>query len=204
MKDTKRLTFRKWQESDIGAVLAGLSENGKANGVARNIGIVGNFTEEHAKSYMAEAFLRSAITYAIALKNDDGTEGEVIGGTDIYWDAENKIKNSSNLWINHDAKYQNRGYGAEAYIEQVRYCFDELGATEMYERHLASNSVSERMQKKLGYKPVAKEIKFFGVEDVDVIISHLTKEDFHAALEKRKHLIERLQGKKNKIEDAGV
>jgi RimJ/RimL family protein N-acetyltransferase len=62
-----------------------------------------------------------------------------------------KIVTGTELWL--APEHRGKGYGAETLAAQAEYCFNELGATEIYDIIYNNNTASRAMAQRAGYLP---------------------------------------------------
>lgn len=175
--ESERLLFRKWELSDIDAIVEGLNDYD----TAKNLTIPYPYTEEHAKYFVNSHLNDDENTYyfAIVLKESN----KVIGGTNLVIRHDIK-KNKGGIWIN--KKYHGKGFGTEAWIARAKFAFETLNLTELENGFFEYNEISWKMQQKLGYKIVGKTKNFCPTLNSEVveIVTNLTKEDFYNSIQK--------------------
>lgn len=135
--ETKRLILRKWKESDIDQLTSGLNDPDIAN----RFGTKYPYTKEDARAYIHDALLHNKEKYAIVLKNNN----RIIGGCGLHFKNGNV---SESMWIS--TAYQNKGYGTEASIALVQYCFSKYDVLQLNSTIFETNIASQRMQEKIG------------------------------------------------------
>ena len=169
--ETERLILRPWLMSDADAIVDGISDFDTIKMLtapypyAKQDAIA--FLERRQKDNENQFY------FAITLKDS----GQVIGGTNLCLDKTNNT-NSGGIWLN--KKYQGKGYGTEAWAARAKFAFFELGLSELYNGYFEHNSISPKMQFKIGYKIVGEQEKFCPAigKNVKEIRTMLTKADF--------------------------
>jgi ribosomal-protein-alanine N-acetyltransferase len=152
--ETSRLTLRPWGEEDIEQLTLGLNDLELAKWLAF---VPHPYTTSHAKDWIrrcqeiSRASIRPmAYEFAVELR----PKRSVIGGVSlnkIDWEAGTA---GGGIWIaNH---CQRRGYGREAFEAKIRFAFCELGLSRLINGYFDGNEYSWAMQRKLGYRRVAK------------------------------------------------
>lgn len=83
---------------------------------------------------------------AIELKS----ERKVIGGVSLIRISPLHGTAGGGIWLN--AKYQDHGYGSEAFGEKIRFAFDDLGLRRLENGFFKGNHASRAMQERFGYR----------------------------------------------------
>ena len=148
--ETKRLILREWNKKDVNDLIDGLNDLQVSKWLAF---VPFPYTKKdaekwinHCKNNSKKGIKRNSYDFAIELKS----EKKVIGGVSL--DKINKFHGTATggIWIN--AKYQGYGYGAEAFLEKIKFAFDKLKLRKLENGFFKGNNSSFKMQKKLGYK----------------------------------------------------
>ena len=119
--DSQRLILRPYKDSDVKDLIEGLNNIEVSKWLAK---IPFPYTESDANEFIKKSKdndENKRIALAIVLKENN----KVIGGTEIC-DINTKDGTASGgIWLNE--KYQNNGYGMEAFSAKIKYCFEKLG-----------------------------------------------------------------------------
>lgn len=176
--ESKRIILKSWEDDDVEGLVEGLNNLNVAKWMA---GVPYPYTENDAKNFIERSKNNDEnikIALAIVLKENN----KVIGGTEITNINKKDGTAGGGIWLNE--KYQNNGYGTEAFSEKIKYCFNALGLRRMENGYFPGNEQSRKMQEKLGYKNEGIRRKRFLClatnEYVDECITGLLKEEFIA------------------------
>ena len=174
--ESKRLTLRNWEDSDIQDLVEGLNNINVSKWLAS---VPFPYTEKDAENfieYVKQQDENYKICLAIVLKENN----KVIGGTEIRNIDKRNGTASGGIWLNE--KYQKNGYGTEAFCMRNEYIFNELNLRRIENGYFKDNEKSHKMQLKLGYKDEGiRRKKFLCMatnEYVDEYITGLLKEEF--------------------------
>lgn len=146
--ETARLILREWEHRDLDDLIDGLNNLEVTKWLAF---VPYPYTRNDAENWInccseIKAKNKDSYEFAIELKS----EGKVIGGTSLnIIDKFQKI-GGGGIWIN--AKYQNHGYGIEAFRERLRFAFEELSLRRIENGFFKGNFSSFKMLDKLGYQ----------------------------------------------------
>ena len=152
--ETSRLTLRPWGEEDIEQLTLGLNDLELAKWLAF---VPHPYSTSHAENWIrrCQEIARAGnppVAYEFAVELNP--KRLVIGGVSlnkIDWEAGTC---GGGIWIAN--QYQGRGYGREAFEAKIRFAFCELGLTKLVNGYFDGNDSSWGMQRKLGYRRVAK------------------------------------------------
>ena len=148
--ETKRLILREWNKEDVKDLIEGLNNQGVTKWLTF---APFPYTKKDAEKWIRHCIKnrkkeknRDAYEFAIELKS----EKKIIGGVSL-----NKINKSQGtagggIWIN--AKYQNQGYGIEAFGERIKFAFNKLKLRKIENGFFKGNESSFKMQERFGYK----------------------------------------------------
>jgi len=148
--ETKRLTLREWQTSDVDDLMRGLGHLSVAQWLAF---VPHPYTRRHATAWLdycaanAKKRPRRSYDFAIALKS----KAKVIGGLSL--DRIDRFQGTAGggIWIN--AEYQNRGYGREAFAARLEFAFERLKLRRIENGFLQGNRASRKLLEGFGYEP---------------------------------------------------
>jgi [ribosomal protein S5]-alanine N-acetyltransferase len=145
---TKRLILREWKESDIEDLIEGLNDITVSKWLAF---VPYPYTKKDAKEWIKSCIKNNKEPYnefefAIELKS----EKKVIGGVSLTHINKTHGTAGGGIWLN--PKYQDHGYGSEAFAEKLRFAFEDLGLTKLENGFFSGNMASHKMQEKFGYK----------------------------------------------------
>lgn len=174
--DSQRLILRPYKDSDVKDLIEGLNNIEVSKWLAK---IPFPYTESDANEFIKKSKdndENKRIALAIVLKENN----KVIGGTEIC-DINTKDGTArGGIWLNE--KYQNNGYGMEAFSAKIKFCFEKLGLRRMENGYFAENVKSRKMQEKLGFKIEGirrkKYLCLATNEYKDEYITALLKDDF--------------------------
>ena len=141
--ETERLILRAWKITDIDDIVEGLNNINVSKWLS---GAPYPYTKEDAKKFIEKPLENNLYNFAIVLK----TENKVIGGTQISNISYSNLTAGGGIWLNE--KYQNKGYGSEAFGARIKYAFDVLGLRRLENGYYKDNVKSRNMQMKFGYK----------------------------------------------------
>ena len=141
--ETERLILRAWKITDIDDIVEGLNNINVSKWLS---GAPYPYTKEDAKKFIEKSLENNLYNFAIVLK----TENKVIGGTQISNISYSNLTAGGGIWLNE--KYQNNGYGSEAFGARIKYAFDALGLRRLENGYYKDNVKSRNMQMKFGYK----------------------------------------------------
>ena len=141
--ETERLILRAWKITDIDDIVEGLNNINVSKWLS---GAPYPYTKEDAKKFIEKSLENNLYNFAIVLK----TENKVIGGTQISNISYSNLTAGGGIWLNE--KYQNKGYGSEAFGARIKYAFDVLGLRRLENGYYKDNVKSRNMQMKFGYK----------------------------------------------------
>lgn len=141
--ETERLILRAWKITDIDDIVEGLNNINVSKWLS---GAPYPYTKEDAKKFIEKSLGNNLYNFAIVLK----TENKVIGGTQISNISYSNLTAGGGIWLNE--KYQNKGYGSEAFGARIKYAFDVLGLRRLENGYYKDNVKSRNMQMKFGYK----------------------------------------------------
>lgn len=171
--DSKRIILRSWEDKDVFDLVEGINNINVSKWLAS---VHFPYTEKDAKNFIEYAKNTNNIELAIVLKESN----KVIGGTEITNINKKDGTAGGGIWLNE--KYQQNGYGTEAFYTKIKYAFNELGIRRMENGYFPNNENSKKMQEKLGYKNEGiRRKKFLCLatnEYVDEYITGLLKEEF--------------------------
>ncbi|GFI56206.1 putative succinyl-CoA transferase [Clostridiales bacterium] len=177
--ESKRLILRTWKDEDIDCLFDGLNNINVSKWLA---GVPYPYTKDDAKNFIEYTKQLSGssknMMLAIVLKEN----GIVIGGTSIENIQEKDGTAEGGIWLNE--KYQNNGYGIEAFSARAKYCFDILKLRRLENGYFIDNEKSKNMQHRLGYKDEGLRRKKYLClatnQYTDECITGLLKEEFIA------------------------
>ncbi len=136
--ETERLAFRKWHPSDAERLFALASDPkvGPACGWLPHKSV-----EESAET--VKNILSGEHCYALVLKETD----EIVGCIDCFKNGDGNRE--IGYWLG--SEYWGRGLMPEAVKELLRFCFEELGYTEVWCGHFEQNHRSKGVIEKCGF-----------------------------------------------------
>lgn len=140
---TDRLLLRIWNMEDIDDIVEGLNNINVSKWLA---GAPYPYTKKDAKDFVKKTIDNDLYNFAIVLKS----ENKAIGGTQL---TDISLANGiagGGIWINE--KYQEKGYGTEAWGARIKYAFEVLGLRRLENGYFKDNISSWKMQEKFGYK----------------------------------------------------
>jgi [ribosomal protein S5]-alanine N-acetyltransferase len=152
---TERLTLRAYALADISALvtLAGAHEV-----AATTLRIPHPYSEADARDFIAstqEDELRgTGLHLAIALRHGDGDGGTLCGGVGLRIEKEHS-RAELGYWIG--LPYWGKGYATEAARALVEYGFGNLGLHRIFAGHVARNSASAGVLRKIGMRHEGKQ-----------------------------------------------
>jgi len=122
------------------------------------------------------------VVLAVCLKENDSYIGNVYLN-DIDWFN----KNARSGKLMGERKYWGKGYGTEATILLLFYAFYDLGLERIESRQLTSNTVSEKVLQKCGYKTegIMRKAVYKNGEYRDLNLMSVIREDFDKMLKDR-------------------
>lgn len=174
--ESKRIILRNWEDNDVEDLIEGLNNINVAKWMAN---VPFPYTENDARDFInraKNADKNVKIPLAIVLKENN----KVIGGTEITNINRKDGTAGGGIWLNE--KYQKNGYGTEAFICRIKYCFEVLELRRIENGYFPNNEKSRKMQLKLGYKDEGiRRKKFLCLatnEYVDECVTGLLKEEF--------------------------
>lgn len=147
--ETKRLILRSWAEADIPDLIEGLNDLEVAKWLAF---VPYPYSQKDAEGWIRFSRLTQnpghadSYHFAIELK----AQHKVIGGVTLDQINFTHGTAGGGIWIS--ARYQNQGYGTEAFGEKIRFAFEDLKLRRMDNGFFADNPASWPMQEKFGYK----------------------------------------------------
>ena len=152
--DSKRIILRSWRDEDIGDLIEGLNNINVSKCLAT---VPYPYTKKDAEEFITYAKSKEENTkdlmLAIVLKENN----KVIGGISIHDINKKDGTCTGGIWLNE--KYQNNGYGTEAFSARAKYCFEILGLRRLESGYFSDNKKSKKMQEKIGYKYEGKRRK---------------------------------------------
>jgi len=145
---TKRLILREWRKGDVNDLVEGMNNYKITKWLAF---APYPYTKKHAQNWIKycnglKKKRRTSFEFAIELKS----EKKVIGGMSLSKIDKFQGTAGGGIWIN--AKYQNNGYGTEAFGERISFAFGTLKLRRLENGFLKGNPSSFKMQKRFGYK----------------------------------------------------
>ena len=141
--ETERLILRQWNMNDIKDMVEGLNNINVTTWLA---GAPFPYTINDAKDFIQKTIDNDLYNFAIILKS----ENKVIGGTQLTNVSFTNGTAGGGIWINE--KYQDLGYGSEAFEARIKYAFEVLGLRRLENGYFKENEKSHKMQLKFGYK----------------------------------------------------
>ena len=175
--DSKRLILRNWQDEDIDDLLEGLNNINVSKWLAN---VPYPYTKKDAESFISYAKQLNDNSKDIMLAIVSKENNKVIGGTSIESISKKDGTAGGGIWLNE--KYQQNGYGTEAFSTRIKYAFEVLGLRRMENGYFVGNEKSKAMQYKLGYKDEGirrkKYLCLATNEYTDECITGLLKEEF--------------------------
>lgn len=173
--ETERLLLREWQLTDADDMVEGLNDFD----TAKNLTSPFPYTKKDALEFINKHLKNDEYNYyfAVVLKSNN----KVIGATSLQIKKDIN-KNKGGLWLN--KKYHGQGFGTEVWKARAKFAFETLDLNELENGFFEHNSISWKMQKKLGYKIVGKTTNHCPAlnSDVTEIITNLTKEDYYNSI----------------------
>lgn len=163
---SKRLQLRKWRMEDVPYLVKGLNHPD----TALRYGTSYPYTEEMARKYIEDLKRYEKEKFAIVLMENN----EIIGGCGLH-NKNGQI--SGDLWIAHE--YQNQGFGTEASIILVNYCFSKYDIAQMDNSFFEGNHASQKMQEKIGGRILEK---IFEEAEKTRVKTVITRERFYKAI----------------------
>jgi [ribosomal protein S5]-alanine N-acetyltransferase len=152
--ETPRLVLRPWGEQDLDRLVVGLNDLSIAKWLAF---VPHPYRPSHAEDWLkrcqdiTKAGSRpTAYEFAVELRS----ERLVIGGVSLNKIDWNAGTAGGGIWIANG--YRGRGYGHEAFEAKIRFAFRELGLTKLVNGYFDGNENSWAMQRRLGYRHIAK------------------------------------------------
>jgi RimJ/RimL family protein N-acetyltransferase len=109
--------------------------------------------EERIKTWMANAAAGTQALWVVALRSDDGSEGEVKGCGGYPWLANDPQGRVGNTGIVIDEKFAKRGLGSEGIIATLDYGFDVLGFNEIEQETHEINEPYRALMRSVGLEP---------------------------------------------------
>ena len=147
--ETKRLTLRGWESSDISDVREGLNDLSVSSWLAF---VPHPYTESDARKWIEFCLglkgppQASAYEFAVELK----AEKKVIGGVSLNRISFPHGTAGGGIWMS--SRYQGQGYGAEAFGEKIRFAFEDLKLRRLENGFFKGNEASLRMQQRFGFR----------------------------------------------------
>jgi len=144
--ETKRLTLRSWQKSDIND----LYEYASVEGIGEMAGWPHHENKETSKSIL-DMFIRNDDVYAIVYKEHN----KVIGSVGIHnrtLDPNYKAKTQRELGYVLSKDYWGKGIVPEAVKEVIKHTFEKLKVDVLWCGYYLINSQSKRVNEKCGFK----------------------------------------------------
>lgn len=137
--ETERLILRRWQYSDVPALVDGLNDKQ----TAVDYGTPYPYTEKNAFSFINDAILNQKTKFAIVLKSNHA----LIGGCGIHKN-DSDASASANIWI--ARSWRRCGYAKEALTALLLHGFRVCGISQFDNLCFRGNKASARLQESVG------------------------------------------------------